>query len=140
MKRTHYIEIAGKNYPIRFGIGATKKLTERCGDVSKIADSLLKDGSAAEQIDTVVWFLEILINSGCAYKNMFEKDIPAEENDPVVDGKWIPLTAEEIEIGLDITEINKIKAAIMTCLSDDSKKTIEGEEIEVNNRKKEKAE
>lgn len=111
MGKTSYMEIGGKQYPLRFGIGTAKAMSERFGSMEKMIDSM-KDRPENEIIDTMVWMIEALIRQGCAYKNIFEADLPIPDNAPVKEGKYMPLTKEEIEIGLEISDIAQLKEII----------------------------
>ena len=87
MNRITYIKIAGKSYPMSFSLGASKKIVEKYGSAEKMKSSLAK-AKDAEKIDIVIDMMDLLISQGCAYKNYFEKDIPAPEDAPIVEGKW----------------------------------------------------
>ena len=130
MDRTSYYEIGGKMYPMRFGISATKKINERFGGIDKMADVLTGETDLSKLLDTVIFVLETLINQGCSYKNIFEKDIPAPAKAPVIDGKWVPLTTEELEVGIDITEVESLTKAIMKAYTGGAKKEISADSKE----------
>lgn len=124
MSKTSYIEIAGKQYPLRFGIGAAKAMSEKFGSMEKMLESLT--GRPENEImDILIWMIEALIRQGCAYKNIFESDLPIPENAPVKDGKYIPLTAEEIEVGLEISDIGVLKNEIFSAFKLGNIPTIE---------------
>ena len=67
-----------------------------------------------------------------ACKNYFEKDIPAPKDAPVdADGKWIPLPAEAIEVG--ITELGGLAVlvkSILQCIGISKKQEVEAEPVE----------
>lgn len=73
----------------------------------------------------VVWILSLLIAQGCAYKNYFEKDIPAPEDAPVIDGKWVPVDQNVLEYAIDIAEIEEVTKKIEECIGGGSKKNVE---------------
>ena len=111
MDRTAYLNIAGKEYPMRFSLGASIAMSKRFGSLEKMTEEL--DGEdEAKTMEDLVWITELMIKQGCAYKNLFEKDVPTSDNAPVKDGKYIPLTADEIEIGLSVMDLGELKDKI----------------------------
>lgn len=125
MDRCTYINLAGKNYPLSFSLGAAKKLIMKYGSIEKMKTSINKEGDDVEKLDTVMWMLELLIAQGCAYKNYFEKDIPAPENAPVINGKWTPIAKEVIEIAIMISDTEELVKKIEECINKGSKKKVE---------------
>jgi len=123
MKR-EFVEVGGKQYPLRFGIGAAKAMSEKFGSLEKMAD-LFNELPESEIIDVLTWLLEALIRQGCAYKNIFEADLPIPENAPVIDGKYVPVTAEQIEVGLEITNIRNLQEIIFGTIASGSKPKVE---------------
>ena len=124
MGRITYVTIAGKNYPMSFSLGASKKIIGKFGSAEKMKTQL-KKSTNEEQIDLVTDILELLIAQGCAYKNYFEKDFPAPEDAPIVNGKWEPLPREAIEIGVGISEVEDLVSKITSCIDVGSKKEVE---------------
>lgn len=126
-----YLKIAGKNYPLSFSLGAQKAIAAKYGGM-KILDAFTDDDVTVENIDMLVWMTELFIAQGCAYKNYFEKDIPAPKDAPVdADGKWIPLPAEAIEVG--ITELGGLAVlvkSILQCIGISKKQEVEAEPVE----------
>ena len=131
MVKISYMEIGGKQYPLRFGIGAAKAMSEKFGSMEMMLE-LMKDRSENEIFDTMIWLIEVLIRQGCAYKNIFEADLPIPDNAPVKEGKYIPLTKEEIEVGLEISSVAQLKELIFgTVISQSTpeiKTTLKGKE------------
>ena len=148
MDRCVYVEIAGKQYPMSFSLGATKKIVQRFGSTKKIMEKLTKkevnkenaesEESAEnkeheedyerddfENLETISFILEILIAQGCAYKNYFEKDMPAPQNAPIENGKWTPLPKEALDVAIQITETKGIVAKISECVNRGGKKKIQ---------------
>ena len=121
MDRTVYIEIGHKKYPMRFSLGASIQIGSKYGAFNKMADAMQNE-DFSKQITDIKWILELLIKQGCAYKNLFEKDLPVPEDAPVVDGKYIPPTEEEMDIGLDIFEA---KDAILKCIQVGKKREVQ---------------
>lgn len=126
MGKISYVKIAGKNYPMSFSLGVTKKLISEYGSVEKMKAKLSKPGKEEEKMDAVVDMLAILIAQGCAYKNFFESELPAPDDAPIIDGKWTALPREAIEISVDIFEVEGMVNAIMQCIDGGSKKEVEG--------------
>lgn len=124
MSRIVYAKIAGKSYPMSFSLGASKKIIEKYGSAERMKASL-ENAKDSQKIDMVTELLELLIAQGCAYKNYFEKDIPAPDNSPVVDGKWTPLPREALEIAVGIYDIEELSDKISECVGNGSKKEVE---------------
>lgn len=124
MRRITYVTIAGKNYPMSFSLGASKKIIEKYGGAEKMKTALEKSKDT-QKIEIVVELLEILIAQGCAYKNYFEKDIPAPDNSPVIEGKWTPLPREALEIAIGVRDVQELSNKILECVGNGSKKEIE---------------
>lgn len=138
MERCVFVEIAGKQYPMSFSLGATKKIIGKFGSTQNMMKNLkktqekgneenmeLSDRDSLEALETISFILEILIAQGCAYKNYFEKDLPAPVNAPIEDGKWIPLPKEALDIAIQIADTKKIVEKISECVNQGSKKKIE---------------
>lgn len=138
MERCIFVEIAGKQYPMSFSLGATKKIIGKFGSTQNMMKKLkkdqekgneenmkLSDRDSLEALETISFILEILIAQGCAYKNYFEKDLPAPVNAPIEDGKWIPLPKEALDIAIQIADTKKIVEKISECVNQGSKKKIE---------------
>lgn len=118
------IMIGGKEYPMSFSVGAQKAIIKEFGGLEDLMNTLMnqKDEKSAE---AMIKSVAILTAQGCAYKNYFEKDLPVPENAPVVDGKWIPPTEEEIEVGLPFGKDTMLDIA--ACIGGGSKQKIEAE-------------
>ena len=138
MERCVFVEIAGKQYPMSFSLGATKKIIGKFGSTQNMMKNLKKtqekgneesmeisDRDSLEALETISFILEILIAQGCAYKNYFEKDLPAPVNAPIEDGKWIPLPKEVLDIAIQIADTKKIVEKISECVNQGSKKKVE---------------
>lgn len=125
MSKITYITLAGKDYPMSFSLGATRRLIQRYGSVEKMQERIKKEGNEADKLEAIVEILTLLISQGCAYKNFFEKDLPAPENAPIINGKWEPLPAEVIEVAVDIFDAEDMVAKIVECISGGSKKDVE---------------
>ena len=125
MERCVFVRIAGREYPMSFSLGATKKIIGKFGDAKNMMSDLKKEGDDFKKLDTISSILEILIAQGCAYKNYFEKDLPKPENAPVENGKWVPITKEEIDIAIQINDTEEIVERISECITKGSRKTVE---------------
>lgn len=140
MDRTVYIEIGGKEYPMRFSLGAAKKLCEKYGSLEKMANTITGEGvkeNTGSTLDAITWILDLLIKQGCAYKNLFEADIPDPENAPVVDGKYTPPTLEILDTGLGIWEMKDLQEKIFQTLGAGNKREVEAEVKQGKKGKKE---
>ena len=133
MKRLTYIEIVGKIYPMSFSLMATKKIAQKYGSVKKKKKNINTEGSEEKTISVISEVLELLISQGCAYKNYFEKDVPAPDNAPIIDGKWTPLPKEALEIALGISDLAIAADKIAECMNEGEKKEVEGKENKSKN-------
>lgn len=136
MDRTVYIEIAGKQYPMRFSVGASIAITKKYGSLQNMANNLKRGDDVDEEkaFETIIWMAETLIRQGCAYKNLFEPDLPLPENAPVKDGKYIPITAEDLEIALDMADMGEITQKIFAAIGSGNKKEIYAKEKETGKK------
>lgn len=125
MSRIVYVDIVGKQYPMSFSLGASKRMIEKYGSAEKMTAQLKRPGKDADKIDAILEMLELLIAQGCAYKNYFEKDIPAPDNAPIVDGKWTPLPKEALSIAIGVYDIEELADKIQECVSKGGKKEVE---------------
>ena len=73
-----------------------------------------------DRYDGAFWFPRAALT-----KNYFEKDIPAPEDAPIVDGKWTALPKEAMEIAIGIYDINDMADKIMECIGTGSNKEVE---------------
>ena len=129
MDRNEIIKIGGRVYPARYGVQAAKLIDEKFGGLEKMADALVKDGSIAEKMDALVFILEAVIRQGCAYKNLFEPDAPKIEG-ALTDqnGKYIPITKEELEIGISFDDFADLAAVVFGLVKKGNKQTVETED------------
>lgn len=124
MGKIVYVNIVGKSYPMSFSLGASKKIIEKYGSAEKMKVQLKKSDDV-KKIDMISEVLELLIAQGCAYKNYFEKDIPAPKNAPVIEGKWVPISKEILEIAVGVNDMEDLAEKIEECVSFGSKKEYE---------------
>lgn len=129
MGKINYIEIAGKEYPMSFSMMAAKKIAEKHGSLEKALNEVQGE-TTTKGIDTLTDIIELLIAQGCAYKNCFEKDIPAPENAPVIDGKWEPMPREVLDIALTIADLPELTEKLYECIGVGKQKEIEASEVE----------
>lgn len=126
MDRTVYINIGGKEYPMRFSLGASKAISQKFGSMEKMADKM-QGTDEVEAIDSIIWILELFIRQGCAYKNLFEKNVPASKNAPVDNGEYVPLNAEAIELGIDLMGLKDVKEKIYATITGGEYRKIDAE-------------
>lgn len=131
MDRTVYIKIAGKEYPMRFSLGASMAIANKFGSLKKMQEELINSENEAKAMETMSYILSALIKQGCAYKNLFEQDIPVRPNANIKDGKYIALEQEAVEAGLEMWEMEEATKKIFEVIA-------KGNEREVNAKVKEK--
>lgn len=128
MKKAVYLNLAGKNYPLNFSLGACKVIAKQLGGIEKLED-LVSEGLNAETIDKIAMILQVLIAQGCAYKNLFEIDagISVDVENPALgeDGRFKPLSKEELEMVVGFDDISNVITAINECIYGSAKTDID---------------
>ena len=128
MNPTVYIDIAGKRYPMRFSTGAIRAISERYGSLDEMSKRMQgADSDMVEAIDVLQFLLATLIAQGCAYKNLFDAATPALENAPIVDGKYVPLTEDELNVALDFADFEMYQRKVFETMRIGQTQTIEAE-------------
>lgn len=127
MGKINYIEIAGKEYPMSFSMMAAKKIAEKHGSLENALNEV-RGETTTKSIDTLTDIVGLLIAQGCAYKNYFEKDIPAPENAPIINGKWEPIPREVLEIALTVADLPQLTEKLYECIGVGKEKEIEASE------------
>ena len=129
MKRLGYFEIAGKQYPLSFSLGASKAIAQKFGSISQMGESLKNMQEMDEKtIDDLTYIISLLMHQGAAYKNVFERDQPIPDHAPVdEDGKYVALEPEELEVGIGISDAGEIVAAIMDAIGKGTERELETE-------------
>lgn len=126
--RINFVDIAGTKYPLTFSLGAAKAISRKYGSLEKMFEKLQNAEDTFEQLDAVIFVLETLIRQGCAYLNKFEKNVPVHEEGTSFNGeKFEPVTAEELEVGINIFDMSGIVEAISTAIRGSSDTTVEVE-------------
>lgn len=116
---------------MRFSIAAAKAISEKFGSLDNLSEALSGAGEA-ETLDNVLWVVALLIQQGCAYKNLFEKDQPVPEHAPVEKGKYVALDKEQLEVGLDILSLAGMQDKIYQTVSAGQQQTVETQTDEKN--------
>lgn len=111
MRPMTYIEIAGKRYPLRFSLAAMRAATEKFGSMDEMG-KIVSGGNDEKTLESLAWILCVMIKQGCEYKNLFDSAGIAEENAPVKDGKYIPISIEHLAVALDVTDLTEISSKI----------------------------
>lgn len=125
----HYLKIAGKEAPATFSAGALKELTENYGGMENLTKKM-KVAAEGEMMDMFFEIAECLIRHGVAYVNLFCPDIiPDSEKYHCKEGKFIPLTYEQIYYGTSAVEFTDMTRAVMQIINGDQEKEIETKEI-----------
>lgn len=127
MSRCTFIELAGKKYPLIFSLAASKAISAKYGGIAKIGEMLNTGNLGVKEIETISFVITVLISQGCAYKNMFEADLPPEPGARHDGEKYISLSQEEVEICIGISEAGMIIEKITECINKSSETEIEAE-------------
>lgn len=109
MERCTYLEIAGKVYPMRMTLAAEEKIREKYGSINGMCEKFADEN---ECITTYLDVMELLIAQGCAYKNTFEKDLPAPKGSAVENGEYKTLDRNLLSVALGKDDIPRIVDAI----------------------------
>lgn len=116
MDRINFVEIAGKKYPLSFSLQATKAVARKFGSVEKIGEQFSDGDLNEEKIDGIVYVVETLIRSGCAYLNLFCADLPKEPGAHIVDDKYYCLSTEALEVAITFDNMGEIMQSVMECM------------------------
>lgn len=127
MSRITYIELAGKKYPLIFSLAASKAISAKFGGIDKIGELLSGGNIGAREIEAISFLVTVLIKQGCAYKNMFEADLPPEPGARHDGEKYISLSQEEVETCITLSEAGIIVEKITECINGSSQTEIETE-------------
>lgn len=111
MRPMTYIEIAGKRYPLRFSLAAMRAVTEKFGSIDELGN-VMSGKDNEKTLESIAWVLGIMIRQGCEYKNLFDSTCTPEKNDPVKDGKYIPLSDEYLAVAMDVTDLPEMSKKI----------------------------
>jgi hypothetical protein len=82
MKRITYFNLAGRELPLNFSLRATREITARVGDLSRLGD-LFSGGLTKDAVETVSFLFYTLIREGAEYMLLTEGrdvDIPSPED------------------------------------------------------------
>lgn len=127
MSRITYIELAGKKYPLIFSLAASKAISAKFGGIDKIGELLSSGNIGDREIEAISFLVTVLIKQGCAYKNMFEADLPPEPGARHDGEKYISLSQEEVETCISLNEAGIIVEKITECIRGSSQTEIETE-------------
>ena len=127
-QRISYIEIAGVKYPMAFSLAAAKVFKNKYGSLGGMFEKMKKSDDAFDTLDEIVFITETLIKQGCAYLNLFFKDVPAEKGTCFNGERYIPLERETLEVAVGVMNLGAIVDAIMETFGISSANEIELEE------------
>lgn len=130
-KRTVFIEIGKYEYPLRMGLSADKAIREKYGSMRAMLEKLEGDELLNAASD-IVWILELLIRQGCSYMNKFCADEPKQENAYIEDGKYMPISGEDIGELLEFSDMARVLRKLMTVITGANERTVETETKEKN--------
>lgn len=130
MKKSVYIRLAGRDYPLNFSLGACKVITKELGSLENI-EKTLAEKFDVDTIDKISTILCTLIAQGCVYKNLFEidpgtYDVDEAENPALgEDGRFKVLKKDELEVALGFEDIGEIITKIGECVGASSVTEVE---------------
>lgn len=109
MERCTYITIGEKTYPMRMTLLAREEIHKKYGSINGMLDAFKKESTCVSAYLDVA---HLLIVQGCEYKNIFEKDIPQSKDAPIENGKYVPLSREELGLGMDGRDVSELVSKI----------------------------
>lgn len=137
--KIEFIDLEGKKYPLSFSLLVTEEIMKKYKSTDNLM-YLLKDKKAPlnEKMDAVTTILSNMIYSGCEYYNSFHKQ--PYKNAPVRNGKFIPLSNEQIKIAIDPMDgsFKDIIETIKRCISSSSQRKIGTKPKKTKSKKKKK--
>lgn len=103
-KRTTYIAIGGKEYPMTFSVRAAQKVAERFGGLENIGTAFTEGGTMAA-LESVVWLLHLLIVQGVTRKNLLEGT-----NDQTI-------SEDDLFTLLDVADLGVLQGKVMEAIT-----------------------
>ncbi len=136
--KIEFIELEDRKYPLTFSLSTSNEITKRYKNLHALQYMLKNEKTPLEKkVNVLCVVLAAMIYSGCQYYNAFKKQ--PYDRAPIDDeGKFIPLTAEQISLVLVPTEenINDLTSKIEKCFSSSSKKELSGTVKKTTKKKK----
>lgn len=130
-KRTVFIEIGSHSYPMRMGLSADAAIREKYGSMRAMLEKL--DGEEFLNASTdVIWILDLLIRQGCSYMNKFCSNEPPHEGARMEDGKYIPISGEDIGDILEFSDLPMVLSKLTATIMSGNKRNVETETKEKN--------
>lgn len=123
--KIEFFELEDKRYPLAFSLNTANEITGRYRNLQALQYTLKSEKTPlSKKIDVLCNVLAAMMYSGCQYYNVFRKQ-PYEKAPIDDEGKFIPLTAEQITLVFEPTEKNirnltdKIEKCFCTSASKD---------------------
>lgn len=126
--KVEFYELEGKVYPLTFSLSTSNEIIKKYKNLNALQFMLKSEKTPLnKKVDVLCTVLESMIYSGCQYYNAFRKQ-PYDKAPINNDGKFIPLTAEQISLVFVPTEekVNELSRKIQNCISNSSNKEITG--------------
>lgn len=126
--KIEFIELEGKRYPLSFSLSTSSEITNRYKNLHALQYMLKSDKTPlSKKVDVLCVVIAAMMYSGCQYYNAFRKQ-PYDKAPIDDDGKFVPLTAEQVSLVLVPNEENiaYLTAKIESCFSSSSKRELSG--------------
>lgn len=127
MNRITYVEIAGKKYPLSFSLSALKEISNRFGGIEEMYAFLTEEKKSIEEVlEAISFMLSVMIKQGCAYMNLFLKDVPPVEG-ARYEGEYISLSKEEIDLAISAFDLEELIGTITECIGSSNARELKAE-------------
>ena len=123
IEKVEWLELGGKKHPLVFTLGAMKIAYEKYGDIKGLFKALTTEHTV---LDTAIDMILVLNRQGCAYLNMFGKDAEYPDDVEIVDGQFVPIEREMLELMLTFDDGPELTKRIDGAFVKSQKKKIEG--------------
>lgn len=111
-----YIELAGEKHPLCFSLSAVEELSDKFGDLDKMAAAITDGKNSVKKLKAVDTVLRVLLDAGRRYCAAAGIEMPEK-----------PLGCRPADV-IDITDPSAVEA-IFTTLKNDTERTLEAKPL-----------
>ena len=136
MDRTVWLEVGGKEHPLRFSFAVTEIVEEKYKDFDGMVSALTQgDHRVKETLDMIL----ILNHQACSWLNSYAYDLPKKDGAQLdEDGNYMPLDREYLANALERDSYGILIDKITEAFVAGKKNEIEGKETAETKRQKKK--